>query len=167
MKHERKLARELISLRRLMMLSVLSIAVCLSAGCYEEDMKVSIDQQIPPTFSLTGSGNLVFFGVWEVASENHNRVPAQRDGDMDTLLWRIHPDGLTADEKVIRRLPRITYGSAPAGFVQKFPEVGHAPELVEGKIYSAGGPATNANGGFVWFTIKEGKIIKVDPPGGT
>ncbi len=107
-----------------------------------------------------------FFGVWEVALENQRRRPSERDGDKDTVLWQIWPNDLSPDEKVIRRLPAITYGSVPTGFIQRIPKDGRPPVLIEGKIYEAGGPASNANGGFVWFTVKSGKVVKVDAPGG-
>jgi len=140
--------------------------VALSIACYEEDMSISIDHKLPPTFRLSGSGNLAFFGVREVALENQKLIPSQRDGDKDVVLWEIWPNGLSSDEKIIYRLPSITYGSVPTGFVQKVPQTSAPPDLVEGKIYEAGGPASNANGGFVWFTIKHGRIKKVDAPGG-
>ena len=145
---------------------LLLVAAFVFTACYEEDMIVSISQHTPPTFSLSGSGNLAFFGVWEVARENLNRLPSERDENKDTILWQIWPNGLSSDEKIIRRLPPITYGSVPPGFIQKIPQHGAPPNLVEGKIYEAGGPASNANGGFVWFTIKGGKIVIVDAPGG-
>lgn len=141
-------------------------AVLFWTGCYEEDMKVFVNQHVPPTFTLSGSGNLAFFSVSEVAPENQVRVPFERNGDKDIILWQIWPNRLSPGEKVIRRLPPITYGSVPAGFEQKIPQDGVPPNLVEGKIYEAGGPASNANGGFVWFTIKGGKVLKVDAPGG-
>jgi hypothetical protein len=140
--------------------------VCVATACYEDDMTISLDQGTPPTFKLSGSGNLVFFGVWEVSEENKRRIPSERNGNDDTILWQIWPTGLSRDKTVVRRLPPITYGLVPAGFVQKTPQDGAPPNLVEGRIYEAGGPNTNANGGFVWFTIKGGKVVKVDAPGG-
>jgi hypothetical protein len=145
---------------------LLLLTVTFLSACYEEDMTVSLDGRNPPTFSLSGSGDLVFFTVSEVAAENLTLLPAQRDGDKDTLLWQIWPSGLSDDAKRISRLPQITYGIVPAGFEQKAPRQGLPPPLVEGKIYEAGGPATNANGGFVWFKIEGNKIIKVEAPGG-
>jgi len=145
---------------------LLFVAVFFFTACYEEDMTVSIDQRIPPTFTLSGSGNLTFLGIWEVAKENQNSLPSERDGDKDKLIWQIWPNGLSPDKRVIRRLPPITYGSVPPGFVQKTPQDGAPPNLIEGRIYEVGGPASNANGGFIWFTIKGGKVIRVDAPGG-
>lgn len=146
--------------------TILLLLAILVSACFEEDMTVSLDQDIPPTFRLSGSGNLAFFSVSEVAQENQHRIPFERDSNKDTVLWQIWPNGLTSDAKVIRRLPPITYGSVPAGFVQKIPEDGHPPGLIEGKVYEAGGPASNANGGSVWFTIKDARVVKVDAPGG-
>jgi hypothetical protein len=145
---------------------LLLIPLCIFTACYEEDMTVSVTEHIPPTFKLSGSGNLAFFSVSEVANENQQRIPFERDSDKNTVLWQIWPDGLTPEARVIRRLPAITYAVVPPGFIQKIPSEGAPSALVEGKIYEAGGPASNANGGFVWFTIQKGKVVKVDALGG-
>lgn len=141
---------------------LLVLAVIFFSACYEEDMTVSLDGRTPPSFNLSGSGDLVFFTVSEVGAENQNLLPAQRDGDKNTLLWRIWPNGLSSDAKRISRLPQITYGVVPEGFEQKTPAEGPPPPLVEGKIYQAGGPASNANGGFVWFKIEGTKWVSVE-----
>lgn len=145
---------------------VLLVVFLALTACYEHDTVVSVDSGLPPTFRLSGSGNLVFFGVWEVARENQNRSPSERDGDKDVLLWQIWPSGLSSEQTVARRLPAITYGSIPKGFEQKVPHETPPPNLVEGKIYEAGGPASNANGGFIWFSIQHGKVVKVETPSG-
>jgi len=145
---------------------LLLLVVSMFIACYEEDMTITTDQRNPPTFKLSGSGNLAFFTVSEVVRENQHLTPFERDSDKNIVLWQIWPNNLSPEAKVIRRLQPITYGSVPAGFVQKIPLDGFPPDLVEGKIYEAGGPASNANGGFIWFTIQEGKVVKVDAPGG-
>ena len=145
---------------------LLLLTVIFLSACYEEGMTVSLNGRTPPSFNLSGSGDLVFFTVSEVAAENQNLLPAQRDGDKNTLLWRIRPSGLSSEAKRISRLPQITYGVVPAGFEQNNPAEGPPPPLVEGKLYQAGGPATNANGGFVWFKIEGTKVVRVDAPGG-
>lgn len=145
---------------------LLLVSLCLFIACYEEDMTVSVGEHTPPTFRLSGSGNLAFFSVSEVAKENQHRIPFERDSDKDTVLWQIWPDGLTSEARVVRRLPPITYGVVPPGFIQKVPSEGAPPALIEGRIYDAGGPTSNANGGSVWFTIQKGKVVKVNAPGG-
>lgn len=143
---------------------VLLIAAFASTACYEEDMTISIDGRLPPTFRLSGSGNLIFFAVSEVIQDNVDRE--QAGPDRLKLIWQILPTGLSSSETIIRKLPSITYGSIPKGFVQKIPQNGVPPDLMEGKTYKAGGPASNANGGFVWFKIEQGKVVQLDPPGG-
>lgn len=44
---------------------------------------------MPPAFRLSGSGNLAFFSVSEVAKDNQHRIPFERDSNKDTLLWQI------------------------------------------------------------------------------
>ena len=135
------------------------------AGC-EVDMTVAVDKRNPPTFKLSGSGDLIFFVVSEIAPENQRLFPAQRDSRKDILLWQIWPSNLPDEDVRVRRLPPITYGTLPQGFIQKIPEHGEPPPLTEGKIYQAGGPNSNANGGFVWFTIRNGEVIRVMEPSG-
>ena len=132
----------------------------------ESDTKVSIDGKIPPSFKLSGSGDLVFFVVTEISPDNQKLAPAQRDSRKDTVLWQISPDNLSQDDKVISRLPSITYGVVPKGFVQMKPANTTPPPLGEGRVYEAGGPANNAHGGFVWFTIRDGKSVQIEEPSG-
>jgi hypothetical protein len=131
-------------------LSLLILAV--SAGC-EIDMRIKIDGKNPPTFTLSGSGNIVFLYVMKVPS---NRLPTVED----PKLWEIHPT--TKDR--ISDLPPITYGTVPNGFSQTTPGLGQPPGLVEGQTYEVGGPAYNANGGSSWFVIKEGKSVPIPKP---
>ena len=140
----------------------LFLSVLLSQGCiFEENTKVSIDGNSPPTFKLTGSGHQMFFLVSEIPLEN--QVPnAQQNPNRNIELWEIVPDKGTVD--IARDWPAITYGKIPPGFHQKTPLQGDPPKLVEGKVYGAGGLAYGANGGGIWFTIKDGKSMIVAEP---
>lgn len=139
----------------------LATALCLVVAC-EVDMTVKVNGENPPTFDLSGSGNLNFFYVAEVAPENLKRVPAARNSGWDTMLWEIRPHDLAYADTKIWKLPPITYGKLPQGFVQKIPADGEPAPLVEGKMYVAGGPASNANGGATLFTIRDGKAVTVE-----
>jgi hypothetical protein len=119
------------------------------AGC-ERSMTVTLEGANPPTFKLSGSGRLIFFAVSEVA-------PGKPSKPDDPTMWEIRP----TDENLISKLPAITYGVVPSGLRQTIPSAGAPPPLVEGKLYEAGGPAFNANGGTMRFTIKGGKATKV------
>src|SRR6266511_2370989 len=126
---------------------IVLFAALASSGCFEEDMTISLDERLPPTFRLSGSGNLIFFSVSEVSPDDQHRVPIERSSNDIRIIWQIVPTGLSSDATIMRKLPPITYGSIPKGFEQTIPKTGVPPNLVEGKIYQAGGPASNANGG--------------------
>jgi hypothetical protein len=135
-----------------LVLSLLILAV--PTGC-ERDTRIKIDGKNPPTFTLSGSGNLVFLSLGEV---RNNKPPLLGAPD----LWKIRPND---SHNKISRLPSITYGIVPEGFTQVVPESGAPPPLIEGKVYAFGGPADHANGGSIWFTIQGGKSVEVARPG--
>lgn len=140
------------------------ICVCAITNCtYEENTRVQIDGNVPPTFKLDGSGHQISLVVIEISPENHV-VPAYRDPSKNIDLWEIVPVEGTPDRAW--DWPPITYGRIPSGFRQKTPEIGVPPPLSVGRTYAAGGAAYGANGGEVWFTIRDGKSIEVEKPGG-
>ena len=119
----------------------------------ERDLSVEMEGSNPPTFRLSGSGRLIFFKVSEPPQGRHSKID-------DPAMWEIRP----TDENLISELPAITYGVVPAGFRQITPSAGAPPPLLEGKVYKAGGPAFNANGGSITFTIKDSKAVEVPEP---
>ncbi len=117
----------------------------------ERDMTIAVvNQTNPPAFKLSGSGRLIFFSVSEVPRDRPQSID-------DPKMWEIRP----VDENLISKLPDITYGVVPPGFQQTIPKAGTPPPLVEGTLYEAGGPAFDANGGSIRFTIKDGKLAIV------
>lgn len=133
-----------------------------SGSSCETDMKVSVNKNNPPTFTLSGSGNLNWFVVMEVPPENQIQT-IQRESDRNVVIWRIRPSG---DNK-ISKMPPITYGTVPPGFVQEFPSGSSPPQLEEGKIYEVGGTAYNANGGFIWIRLIGNQVQEIPIPGST
>ena len=102
---------------------VLSLLMMVGTTGCERDMHIKIDGKNPPTFTLSGSGNLVFLSLGEVYN---NKPPLLGAPD----LWKIRPN----DDNKISRLPSITYGIVPKGFTQVVPESGAPPPLIEGKV---------------------------------
>ena len=143
-----KCAWRLLGRSALVAASVVCVA---SLVACERDMTITVvNQSNPPSFKLSGSGRLIFFCVFEVPRDRPSSID-------DPKMWEIRP----VDENLISELPNITYGVVPPGFQQTVPEKGTPPLLVEGTLYGAGGPAFNANGGSIRFTIKDGKIVIV------
>lgn len=132
-----------------------TLILVLLQGCsLERDTVVSVEGGNPHTFRLTGSGRQNFLLVREVSPEeikDPNRLPAEPE-----YLWELWPKGPTlppADS-----WPPITYGTVPPDFEQLIPSDGGKPKpLEEGKTYLAGGAASSANGGAVYFKIENGK----------
>jgi len=142
-------------------LSCIASIFLLGACLLERDTVVSIDGNNPPTFRLKGSGYQDFIAVHELSSKEIVPLPERPVIDTPTL-WEIWPpDGLTADQ-----WPLLKYGQVPSGFKQKIPQQGEPPALEEDKVYEAGGPASNANGGSIWFKIQNGKSVEIPKPRG-
>jgi len=128
---------------------IMSLMILVTLTGCERSMTVTMDGANPPTFKLSGSGRLIFFTVFE---------PVQgRPSIDDPKMWEIRP----IDNNLISELPAITYGVVPKGFRQTIPNTGAPPTLVEGKVYEAGGPAFNADGGSISFAIKDGRAVEV------
>ena len=124
---------------------VLALALFYGAGlmaCERAMTIVLTKDSNPPSFKLSGSGQLVFLAVSEV-------IPGKTPSIDDPVMWKIKP----VNDRLISQLPEVTYGSVPPGFTQTAPASGVPQPLLEGKIYEMGGPAYYADGGSIRFTI--------------
>jgi hypothetical protein len=105
----------------------------------------------------------MYFIVSEIIPEN--QVPSHdRNPEKNIRLPKILPKEGTPDRAW--DWPPITYGKVPTGFTQEIPPQAEPPPLIEGKVYTAGGPAYGANGGDTWFKVRDGKSVEVPKPGG-
>lgn len=136
-----------------------------TAGSCKYDVTISVSSDVPPAFAFeSGHVNyLDFFVVKEIAPENQNVPYIQQDTDKNILLWQIWPN--TSSDGRIDSLPTIVYGEVPSGFMQKIPERGSTRDLVEGKVYEAGGPPVTMSKGFLRFQIRDGKAVRLPVPG--
>jgi hypothetical protein len=146
-------------------LVLIVLAVVLPIVACQYEVTISMSSDIPPSFKFEkGHVNyLDFFVVKEVAPENQNVPYTRQDPDKNVVIWQIWPK--TSDDGRIDKLPAITYGKVPAGFVQKIPNDVAPATLVEGKVYEAGGPPITMSKGFLRFTIKDGKAMRIEVPG--
>jgi hypothetical protein len=135
-------------------LSLLFLLILMLSGC-EIDTTLSIDKNLPPTFDFSGSGYLDSFVVREVIGRNKDPQKLMAYNTRD--IWKIFPK----DHKHIRMhsMPKIKYGQVPSDFTQAFPKDVYPEQLVENKVYSACVITVGANGDFVDFIIKDGKVI--------
>lgn len=136
--------------RRLSLLLILPLALLPSASCQSET-KLSVNDKVPPTFLVEGSGHELFFSVYEVVFER------DKNGNTSGLTWTFKSKQRSAHETW---LP-ITYGELPEEFEQTFPKVGPPAPLMENKLYGAHATIHSTAGDEVWFYIKGGKTIQV------
>ena len=123
---------------------------------------IEMDEKVPPTFAFKRNSDHVYFipifSVSEVDPENLN-IPLSKPERENKIIWQIEPP--TGPAREIENLPPITYGVVPRGFSQIIPATGTPPPLENGKTYEAGGPAVMVPKGFLRFTIRDGKAIRV------
>ena len=131
---------------RRLTVSLLAV-VALFLGC-EIDTRLNLTGDNPPVFQMSGNGGLSSI---RVRGPNKQR---NVDGEDAWIYWEIHNNGprLTVGE-----LGSVTYGKIPAGYAQKYPETGTAPNLDEGERYYIRVTTVNANGDEGYFTILNGR----------
>ena len=83
-----------------------------------------------------------------------------------SIVWEISSGADRFGGKHLEELESITYGEIPTGYVQKYPEQGKAPPLVDGQHYGVFFDTVNGNGAHVYFTYRDGRIIETDFRGG-
>jgi len=128
----------------------LLVVSLICAGC-ERDTKIEMDGKIPPTFRLSGNGQLSWIEFSDLSPSDISVYAPER------VIWKITPTG----QNTPWRLPKITYGIVPPGFAQEIPASGTPPPLVEEKPYSVSAPTSNANGGSMIFLIRGGQALRV------
>ena len=98
--------------------------------------------------------------VEEVPPENQTVHWLQSKPRENIVLWQVWAEGDNSGH-----VPEITYGKVPPGFIQKVPQSGEPPALVEGKVYDAYGPPTLVPETYVRFTIRDGRAVRLNVPG--
>jgi hypothetical protein len=136
----RKLASKLLLSTLLLMLLV---------GC-EPHVVITFDEKVPLTFKFTGRGTLPFFVVMDLGDQKSTEV-------CERVLWKIAPKSAEAGTVP---LGPITYGVVPEGWTQTVPNQGSPPDLVEGRVYHAGGPEIEMPEGVVKFRISGERVVR-------
>jgi hypothetical protein len=127
-----------------------------------------MNDRVPPSFDFSAGFSeccnyLRFLNVYEIPPENQN-VPWSAKTPKEVVhLWEIVPKD--ANYVDAANLPTITYGKVPPGWVQKFPERGEPPPLLEGHVYEVGGPQVEVPHAYMRFTIRNGKAARIPIPG--
>ena len=146
--------RTIIRLLKFSLTAAILLSV-LSACEPDTAIYVTVDDNMPPTFSFSGKWWAVDFLVAELPPKGSysqtNPVAKYK------TLWKVSTPSLLR----AKNWPQVTYGVVPEGFSQKVPAHGKPPDLVEGKIYVALALDTSETGGAYYFQIKNGKPVQV------
>ncbi len=125
----------------------------------ETTIYITMDQKMPPSFSLSGPWWAVDFEIVELLLRDALR--GSKDGFVETNpIWKI---SATPHGGRVRDWPNVTYGMVPEGFVQRIPTQGKAPSLIEGKLYAAEALDTSGPEGICYFEIRDGKPVTIPP----
>jgi len=138
--------------------SLLMIASGCNNAFFERGTHITIvDDGVPPSFKLSGSGTVLrifFYGPYNAIDTEEIKAKLG-----DPAIWE-----LDAPSSIIDSLPILKYGTLPSGFTQIRPSNGSPPNLIDGKCYSISIPTNGANGGGIYFCIRDGKSEKVRSP---
>jgi len=121
-------------------------------GCDEHPYcKVSIDDKVPPTFTIKDYGEVYFVRITKYPVEPKTDISPNEAG-----IWQIERKGSWHYAST-----EFKYGTVPDGFIQKVPKDGAAPPaLKEGEEYFFFAP-TPADAGGTIFKIENGKTVVV------
>lgn len=142
------------SLRHLSSFAGIAVLLIVALSCgdaFERDTKIEMDGKNPPTFELSGNGQLWWIEVLDLSPSDVSVYAPER------VIWKIKPTGKNTHWP----LPKITYGIVPSGFTQEIPANGAPPALVEEKPYNVSAPTSNANGDSMIFMLRNGKASRV------
>lgn len=144
-----------------LVLLVLVFALLLVSSCErgmqvnERTTKVTFKDDNPPTFLLSGSGqlgDLVIYG------------PKQREvsSDRSFALWEIEPINGFLSGRAVDDIGSIKYGVIPEGYKQVYPEKGAAPpNLVAEEKYEYWFQIINAPHARAYFTIRNNQAVEL------
>ena len=111
---------------------------------------------IPPTFELSGNGNLFHFivvGPYSSLQDLESHIAKAG------VIWQLSPDEHATTR--VDDLPAITYGQVPDGFKQDLPLNGSPWALESGKFYRIGSPSLGANFRVFCFKVEPAAVVEV------
>src|SRR5689334_1371182 len=117
-------------MKTVLRITLFLLFILFSIAC-EVPTKLTFKGGNPPQFKMTGSGSLALFRI--EGSKKQRDVP---DAGARYLYWEILPKSEYEYGRAINDVGTITYGEVPEGYIQKYPEQGEPPALIEGERYT-------------------------------
>ena len=125
-----------------------------------------MDDSVPPAFRIEVSyfAHVDYFDWLEVyeidtaGSDTGNNANAANY----RLIWKLFAQEIEARYPASWKFKAIVYGEVPKGFKQEIPEIGRAPNLIEGRTYEVNVLANWK--GYprpIRFTIRNGRAVQI------
>jgi hypothetical protein len=154
----------------LIVLLAMLLAVGTGTSSCKSNITLSMTDANPPTFRFhrglfSEVNSFPLFIVREIDPENQGVDYLQQKYEKNKTVWKIVPDPKLPTASDVDKLPPITYGIIPSGFIQDTPSSGAAPKLEPGKIYEASGAYVLMPDAVIRFKIAGDKLIQVPIPG--
>jgi hypothetical protein len=143
-------------MRALMLAAAISFLLAISSCEVSTSAKINPG----PTFSLDGSGRLVFFRVYGPRPGRKIATPV----DTQSLMWSFEPTSDSPSGVLVTGMG-IRYGKVPRGYLQTFPSNGAALPLAFGQVYIFDAETTGASGANGFFYMGQTGPIPVNVPG--
>lgn len=124
-------------------------------GPWTHQTGVELQGTNPPTFELSGNGNIINFSVGIFSPALPENSP-----DRVLIIWELLPNEIFSDKTKVQSVDRIAYGTVPDGFNETQPAVPLAP-LEPGKYYVFYLLKMNAPHLMGAFEMKDGKPSRV------
>ncbi len=136
---------------------LVALLILMTVSACEVSTRVTISNPaIPPTFKLSGNGNLFHFIVVGPYSSLQD---LESDFAKAGAIWQLSPDEHATTR--VDDLPGITYGQVPNGFKQDLP-LNRSPRALEpGKFYRIGSPSLSANFRVFCFKVEPAAIVEI------
>ncbi len=141
---------------KLRKLTLALILLTLSSAC-ERRTAVTITGVNPPTFVLTGSGNLSEVIISKAAAEQ-----TKNPRDPENTLWRI--TAVNMPGQPVETLHSLTYGIVPPGYRQQIPNEDTPPQLQPNRRYGFWFLTSDAPHASGYFEIRDGRITIFEAP---
>ena len=141
----------------------------LMASC-KSNITISMTDTNPPTFRFqrhffSEVNSFPLFIVEEIHPDNENVGYLEQKYDKNKTVWKIVPDINAPNAGQVDKLPPITYGKVPSGFIQETPKVGSPPSLETGRLYEASGAYALMPDAVIRFKVEGDKVTRVAIPG--
>ncbi|HEY0765424.1 MAG TPA: hypothetical protein VGD61_23805 [Pyrinomonadaceae bacterium] len=139
----------------IVILAVFTVSV---NSCSKRSTIKLVSNSAPPTFDITGGGELDWIWFQGPYQNPHEPGPEIKKGSdpKEIILWKISPPGHRFIP--MKEVTKIIYGQLPEGWEQDIPRDGSPPALLDGYVYYVGVVPARGGGTEMCVFLKDGQV---------